>query len=290
MTSAGVRRAAAALLVVAVGSAGGGAARADPPGRRSWAWVDLSGAVNPTGLRMQAGWSARQTMPDGDGPLWRGREVRADAFVASTPAYGQVGAEFSAVPLAVLEVRARYQLTAFYGAQGALWRVPSRRARFGDRELRDARATPGLGQSLSGAAALRARVGRVIARNELAASFVLLSRDRGWYYYPEETTVVAPQDVILSDQLAVLGVLWQGEGDAALLAGPMLDYTRGVQAHLTRVRAGAVASWTFAGRLGWLRRPRLGAVGGVMLRERNREGQAFAGLVMGGELGGEPAR
>jgi hypothetical protein len=288
MVSASVRRAAAALLgCVVAGVAGGGTARAEEPARRSWAWADFAGAVDPVGLRLQVGWSVRRTIPDGEGLLRRGREVQAGVSVASTPSYGQLGAEFSAVPLAVLEVRARYRLTGFYGAYGALWRLPSRRAPFGDRELRDARGTPGLGQSLSGAVALRARFGRVIVRDELAAAFLLLSRDRGWYYLPEETLLVAPQDAILADQLVVLGELWKGEGDAALLAGPLVDYTRGVRADLTRVRAGALLRWTSAGRLGWLRRPSIGAAAGVYLRERNRRGQAFAGLVVGAELGGE---
>lgn len=275
-------------LVSLVGLAVAVPACADEPGARRWIWADASASMNPAGLRLRVGGSARRALPEGDGPLLRGRELKVGVTLASTPAYGALGVEATAVPVAFLELGARYQLVGFYGAYGSLWRLPSRRSSFGEAEVRHAHATPGLGNALTTSAALRARIGGVVVQNELAATFLQLGRARGWFYFPEESTLVATRDVLLIDQLVALTTPWQGEGEAGLRAGPWAELTRSVRADLTRLRVGAVASWIPADRLGSLRRPRIGLVVAAVLRDPARRGRVFAGLSVGGDLEAGP--
>jgi hypothetical protein len=272
-----------ALALAAAGLAPG-SGRAEPPSATSGFSVDSAVGANPAAARIEAAWFVRRRLPDGQGVLWSGRETRAGAIVGFTPAYGQLALEASAVPIAFLELRARYALTGFLGAYGGLWRLPSPDAPFGDAESRASHAEPGLGQSLTVAPALRARAGRLVLWNELAATAVAVAAPDGWYYWPEQDTLVATRDVILGDTLAITVEAWRGAGDAGLRIGPTADVTRSVKAELTRVRLGGVAALTLSDR-GWLQRPRLTAWVGMLLRDPNRKGGLSAALVVACDLG-----
>lgn len=245
--------------------------------------LQAGAAVGPYGARVRAGWSETRALP-GEGILWRGREASAGGTVGVTPASAQLGLEASIVPIAFLELRARYEVTGYAGMLGSLWRAPSRHAPFDDGDIERSRARPGVRHTLLLAPALRARLGRLVLRNETDLSFIALSRRSGWYRLPEEDTLVAPRDLIVSDQLAALVEAWRGRGEAGLLLGPAAEITWAARADLTRVRLGGIAVLTLSDRLGTLSRPRLFASAGVAARDRNRAGEPFAVVGMSADL------
>jgi hypothetical protein len=280
-------RGAARSLVTMIWLAAAVARGQEPAARQDRVSVQAGGSMGPVGASVQAGWFRRWALPQGEGMLWRDRDAQAGMTLGATPAFAQLGVEASAVPIAFLELRARYDVSGYFGAFATLWRAPSRHAPFGDARLRDAEGKPGMGHRLLLAPALRARVGPLILRNEADLSLIALSRGRGWYREPQDDTLVASRDVILADQIAALVEVGRGR----VLAGPSAQITWAARADLTRVRVGGIGVLTLTERLGAFSRPRLFVWAGMATRDRNRGGEPFvvAGLTGDVNLEARPA-
>jgi hypothetical protein len=245
---------------------------------RTTVTADLYGRAAPSGAMLLVGALRRWDESDGDSLLLRGRYVQVGAAVGSNPAYAQGGVFGEWVPLAPLQLRAQYDAFAFFGAHGALLRFPSASARFGSSEIAALSGAEerGVGHRLMATPTLRARVGPVLLRNQTDLAWYRLSGRDGWYYESEYDTLLASSDFVISNRLAALVPLWQGAGDAVLLAGPAYEATHARKADITRRRVEGVVFWSPAERLRALARPRLLAVFGVNLEDRNRKGEAFA--------------
>lgn len=262
------------------------AARAEGPTEtgRGWYAFQAGGGFAPILARVQVSRSAAWALPQRDGLLWQGREVELEAALGLSPATADLRLQASIIPIAFLELRAGYGATGFFGTFGTLWRAPSRRAPFGDADIEDDEGRPAMLHELTLAPALRARVGRLIVRNQTELALVALSRGRGWYRLPDRDTLVAPRDLILTNELVALVEAWRGPGRAGLLLGPAAEVTWAARADLTRVRVGGMAAFTWSDRLGALSHPRLFAWAGVAARDRNREGEAFGIFGMSADL------
>ncbi len=228
----------------------------------------------------------RWDVSDRESPLLRGRYVRAGVSVGTNPAYAQAGAFGEWVPLAPLQLTAQYDAFGFYGANGALLRFPSASARFGSSAIDALSGTEraGIGHRLMFTPVLRARVGPLLLRNQTELAWYGLSRQDGWFYEWEHDTLLASSDFLVSNRLAALAWLWQGAGDAVLLAGPAYEVTHAGKADITRQRAEGVVFWSPADRLGSFARPRLFGVVGVNVQDRNREREAFGMAAVGADI------
>ncbi len=131
---------------------------------------------------------------------------------------------------------------------------------------------------------LRAKVGRLVIRNQSDVDRYVLSRSSGWYYEWEYDTLLAASDWLIANRTALMVELWRGAKDATLLVGPMYDITRAGAAKIIRQRVGLSAYWAPAARWLGFDRPKVYALAGVNLSDRNREGEPFALLGVGGDF------
>ncbi len=249
-------------------------------------FADAVGRYGPAGAMLSAGAARRWTQEDGPSVLARGRYTQLAAFAGLNSAWAQGSLAAEWVPIAVLQVKLQYDVYGFFGANGALLRLPSRDARFGPKEL-DAlsgKEETGVGQRVMLGPVLRAKLGRVIVRNQTDLDWYALSRTRGWYYESEYDTLLPRSDWLVANRTALLADLWDGPGAATFLFGPMYDVTRAGAAGITRERVGAALYFAPAGRWLGFDRTRVYALGGVNLSDRNRKGEPFAVLGFGGDL------
>lgn len=280
-----------AALMVAMGLHAALPSLADAPGRgsdttRTSATADLYGRAGPSGATLVVGALRRWTRSDGDSPLLHGRYLELGAAVGSSPAYAQGGVFGEWVPLAPFQLRARYDAFGFYGAYGVLLRFPSASSRFGSREISALSGSEerGIGHRLMATPILRVRVGSLLLRNETDLAWYRLAARDGWYYEPQNDTLLAARDFVVTNRLAALAELWHGDGDAILLAGPAYEVTHAGKADITRQRAEGVVFWSPAERLGSFTRPRLAGIFGVNLEDRNRKGDAFVAAGVGADV------
>ena len=277
--SRAVRLAAAAATLLA-------AAPALPRDATTTLSADAIGRYGPRGISVSAGVARRWTRDDGPSPLARGRYAQVGAVLGLNPAWtqGTLAAEW--VPVAPLQLVLQYDAFAFFGAYGALLRLPSPDSRFGAGEisaLGGAERT-GVGHRLLFTPVLRAKLGRVVVRSQTDLAWYRLSDAKGWYYESEYVTILSENDWLVANRTAVLVELWRGAGSATLLAGPMYDVTRAGAARIVRQRAGAAAFWSPAARWLGIDRPRVYALAGVHLSDRNLQGKPFAVIGLGGDL------
>ncbi len=256
------------------------------PGSRTTLSADVVARAAPDGVMLFTGAARRWSAEDEDSPFLRGRYLEVGASVGVNPAYGQGAVHVEWVPLAPLQLRAQYDLYGFFGRAGALVHFPSRGAPFGDSEVK-ARAgseTSGMGQRLLLSPVLRARAGPVVLRSQTDLAWFALPRTASWTYEWEYDTLLADRDLVVSNRSTVLFELWRGTGQATLLAGPGYELTHAAKADITRQRAEGVLFWSPADALGPLARPRLFAVAGVNLVDRNRRDEPFAVIGAGADL------
>lgn len=274
----------ALLLGVAPRARGDGPAAAGAV--RTSLQADLYGRVAPQGLFLAAGLQRRWMAADADSPLLRGRYAQLGIWAGSSPSLAQGTAAAEWVPIAPLQLRVQYDAIAYYGAFGSLLTFPTAASSFGPAALRERAGTErtGVAHRLQAAPTLRARVGRVILRNQAELSWYALPTSGAWSYEAEYDTLLASRDLVLFDRLAAFFEAWRGAGEATLLAGPAYEITHAGKADLTRQRIEALLFWSPADRWGALARPRLSALVGLNLRDRNRQGEPFAGLGVGADL------
>jgi hypothetical protein len=273
-------------LCAAVAAPRAGAEEAAPAGARTTLTGDLFARVAPDGAMIFAGVLRRWGVSDGDAPLLQGRYFQAGASVGVNPAYAQGAISGEWVPVAPLQLHAQYDLYEFFGANGALLRFPSAASRFGKAE-QDALAgsdRSGVGHRLMLSPVLRARAGRLILRSQTDLAWFALSTAPGWFYEWEYDTLLAERDFLVSNRTTMLFEVWRGDGETTLLAGPGYEVTHAGKSGITRQRAEGVVYWSPATRLGDLDRPRLFAVAGVNIEDRNRQLEPFVVLGVGADI------
>jgi len=262
------------------------AAGTEPGGSRTTVSGDTAARLGPGGVVVFAGAVRRWAVEDGEGVLLRGRYLELGGAVGVNPAYLQAGPHVEWVPVALLQLRAQYDLYGFFGANGALLRFPSAASRFGDGEIKAAGGTEttGLGHRLLISPVLRARIGRVVLRSQTDLAWFALSSTAGWFYEWEYDTLVARRGLVVSNRTALLFELWHGPGEATLLVGPGYEITHSTTADITRQRAEGVVFWSPVETFGRFARPRIFLLAGVNLADRNRGHDPFAVLGVGIDL------
>jgi hypothetical protein len=256
------------------------------PGSRTTFSTDFVARVAPGGVMLSTGVARRWSARDEDSLLLRGRYLEVGATVGVNPAYSQGSVHVEWVPVAPVQLRAQYDIYGYFGANGALIHFPSAGASFGDAELKAAAGseTAGMGQRLLLSPVLRARAGPVVLRSQTDVACFALPQTSAWTYEWEYDTLLADRDLVVSNRSAVLLELWRGAGEATLLAGPGYELTHAARADITRQRAEGVLFWSPADVFGLLSRPRLFAVAGVNLVDRNRSHEPFAVIGAGADL------
>ncbi len=247
--------------------------------------ADAIGRAGPAGVVLVVGAAHRWVELDGLSPLERVRYVELHASAAVSPAQGEgsIGAEW--VPIAPLQLRLDYTAFGYFGANGSRVSFPSPEARFGQSEL-DAlsgREEKGFGHRVRVSPVLRARVGKLVIRNQFDVDWYRMSGTPGWYYEAENDTLLSQSGFLLLDRAAVL-YEWPAAGKSSLLLGPTYEVTHAFDTRLTRQRVGAAVFFSFGPTWLGLENARLFALGGVNMQDRNRDGKPFAVFGFGGDL------
>ncbi len=248
--------------------------------------ADLYARWNPLGLTASLEAARRRDRPDGDGPLLRGRYLRAGAALSVNPAWVQVGPRVEWVPWAPLQLVSGYDLFGFFGAYGTLLRLSSDRAPFG-RSALDARSgeeRSGLAHRLFVEPTLRVRAGRLLFRSANTLAGYRLAGREGTYYESEYDTLLRERDLLFQSRTTVTAELSRQGSGPSLLVGPAYEYTRAARTGVERQRLGALVFWVPAARAFGLDRPRVLVFGGVNLVDRNRNGEPFGILGLGADL------
>lgn len=271
------RALASAVLLVALASLRAEPAQANEIILQS----DLFARANPAGVMLQIGGLSRWTLGPSPRPDWPAPRLDLGAVVGANPAYGQGSLFAEWMPLAFTVLRAQADLFGFFGANGALLEMPDGQASFGDHDI-DALAgheRRRLGGRVMLQPTLRAKLGRLIIRNQTDVAWYQLGSGGPYFYEWEYDALVKSNDWIVANRTALLAELWSGSADAVLLVGPSYELRRALSAELQRQRLGGLAFFCPADRLGPLSRPRIFLQAGINLRDRNRQGELF---VIGG--------
>ncbi|HTP29896.1 MAG TPA: hypothetical protein VMK12_30090 [Anaeromyxobacteraceae bacterium] len=248
--------------------------------------TDLVALVAPDGIVLTTSLLRHWDLADGDSVLLRGRYFETGISVAANPAAVTGGLFAEWVPVAPLQLRVGYDAYGFLGCNGALLRFPSSTSRFGKAEI-DAAAgseTAGLGHRLLFTPTLRGELGSLLLQSQTDLAWYALSNREGWYYEMEYDTLLAKRDFLVSNRTTLLGELWRGGGEASWRIGPGYEVTYAGRAHIARERVEGVLFWSPTDRWGAIRRPRLLAIGGVDLIDRNRQGEPFALMSLGADV------
>lgn len=238
---------------------------------------------NPKGVALFFGGLYRRDYSLGPSLLTQGLYVLGGASAGVNPAYSQAKLFVESVPLAILQLRAQFDVYGFYGTNGALASFPSADARFGNQQLANVAASErsGIGYRGQLSPTLRAKLGRVILRNQTDISYYRLSNEPGYYLASEDDTLVKQSDWVLADRAAMLAVVAQGIGDEILLLGPAYEWTHAVGTGVTRQRAELLLFWVPNENWQGFSRPRVISMAGINLEDRNRKWQPFGLLGLG---------
>jgi hypothetical protein len=192
------------------------------------------------------------------------------------------------LPLAILKVRLQYELWAWSGLHLGLGHgltFDGKDAPFDPETLKERRGEeePGIGHRFVLMPTLQLKIWRIVVVDnfELAGWFVH-GGGAGQYWYDSIDDNLIRRgafDGTIKNQLIVGPILWDGEGDAQLLTAVVHEYLRTLRASIPRQRVSFLAAYTFLHQLWGMNRPTILALGGINLRDRNRQNELF--LVLG---------
>lgn len=247
---------------------------------------DAFARVNPLGLALLAGVYYRNVWSRDRDAHYETAYVQAGAAGLITPAYGQLGAHVEILPLPFLVLRADYALQAFVGANRGLIGFERADQAFGDAELdaRDNQAKTALAHRIGAEVVLRAKVGRFVARNTSQLYYYHYRTSQPYVYESEFDTLLENSDELWNNRLQ-FGVDVSSQATPALtLLGPFYEITRSFGSDIRRQRVGGFFYMEGESWLG-LQKPRVYALSGLNLEDRNRQGSLFFLLGVGTNIG-----
>lgn len=177
-------------------------------------WESFTAAsYNPLGLIEILTVNAKTPLYSSQSPLLKTNFLEATAILASTPAYGLVGAQIQLQPLSVLRLRARYEAIFYFGNFGILQSFDSPDVDFSDTRLAS-NQDAGLHESTAGTrltltALLQGKVGPIAVRNhlQLARMDLDLESDTPIFYSPFFDHLLEDEAWVFQNDLDVLWVV-----------------------------------------------------------------------------------
>ena len=237
--------------------------------------IDLISLYNPLGLSLAAKGYHRQIYHHDDDPLWDGLYYQWAAETNINPAFIRAGVHFEWMPIAALQLRARYDKLYFSGSNGSLLPFTSSNQLFGDDELkaREGEEISGEGERASLHLTLRAKFGKTIIRNVTNFSYYQFPGSGPYYLEREHELLMATKDHVLSNQLYLLFEN-KSEGETSFF-GPYHDYAHVRNSNLTSERLGLTWYKEYDKPYGFLEKPRWYVQSGVYLQEPNRKNEVY---------------
>ncbi len=247
--------------------------------------VDLISLYNPLGLSFAAKAYHRQIYHHDDSKLWDGLYYQWAAETNINPAFIRAGVYFEWMPIAVLQVRARYDKLYFSGSNGSLLPFSSKDQLFGDDELkaRIGDEISGQGDRASLHVTLRAKFDNVIVRNVTNYSYYQFPGNSPYYLEREHELLMATNDHVVSNQLYLLFENNGTNGETSFL-GPYHDYAHVRNSGLTSERLGLTWYKEYDKPYAGLKKPRWYIQSGIYLQEPNRKDEGYLLFGIGGDF------
>ncbi|WP_394850183.1 hypothetical protein LZC95_22335 [Pendulispora brunnea] len=229
---------------------------APPPAHNAALFADLFTRVNPGGIMLVVGGLYRYRYAHYDTPVLGDPHVQVGASAGVNPLYSQFSVFGEWLPLAILQLGARYDHFVRYGDDSA-------------RAYDRFQLNP----------VLRGKLWKILLLNQVFLSFYQFPRGKEPYEETEYDTYLMPRDLVVQDRTLLLGELWARGRVERLYAGPVYEWTYSRDLDRSRQRVGGAVLWVPAERFGFASRPRLFAMTGINLVDPRHDGEPF--LVVG---------
>jgi hypothetical protein len=261
-------------------------AAAEPPTRE---WRNTFGAqLNDPGVQdaLDLAWTWK--LSHSSSPLLSGAQLSLGLTNTLSPAYDRLGAWIELSPLSVLDLRAGFEPTFYFGFFNALQDFPSYGAPFDRRTRREHDDSySGFARRLFVAPTLKLKLGRVVGVAGVEVEWWKAGGDGPFFYEPGRDTLLRSDgDRVVRFSGALLVELRRGDG-RQVLAGPAHQLTQVEGARLNRVqRLGLLGVHDLGQRRLGVAKPQLIAQLGVYLDDPWKDGEPWAQVALRFGLGG----
>jgi hypothetical protein len=242
--------------------------------------ADLVALRNPEGVMLFVG-GYRRWIQDMTVEVIPSRYVQTGLGLGISPAYAKAAVSGEWKPAVFFKLRLEYDYLRYFGRNGGLLSFPTKDSRFGKREI-DAledKEEKGSGQRILFQPTLYAKAGSVIICNQTDLLYARYNGNGPYFLDREYDTFLKDGDLLIANRTQFLVQAWKGKGEAILLTGPYYEITHAGDADINRQRMGALLYWV-ARDISWgMNRPRIYALIGVNIQDRNRYDEMY--LVLG---------
>ena len=230
--------------------------------------LDLFTSANPAGAAIRGKGFYRYTYSEDKSPLLNGLYTQGGIQFTASPAFIQTGLHIEWMPISIFQLRFQYDYFRHLGNFGSLLDFDSADAAYGDDVLKDRK-----GKELTSSAnrysihpVLRAKFGKIIVRDSFDYYFYQIDKNRPYF--------LARNGRIYSNRLVSFYQLNFPRAKQTLV-GPVYEYTRSVEAQLTRQRLGIMWFQSLTYFTKSLKNPHWYFQAAYNIQERNREDEIY---------------
>lgn len=246
-------------------------------------FADIIGTYNPKGIDVSGGIQYRDPYRYDDHYDEVSSYWQTGASIDITPSYAQPSVHFEWMPWLFLVTRLEYDGYYYFGTNGALLSFASGKEPFGDPELRARRGTEesGFGHRIFFQPTVQTKVSGIVVRNQTDIARYWFSGKGPFFLEQEYDTLLKDGDLLYANRTQVLKEVRLSEG-RTLYVGPYYELVHAQDADLTRQRVGVLFSSERVHDSGYFGSGHFFAEIGYNLEDRNREGQIFFLIGVGG--------
>lgn len=197
--------------------------------------------------------------------------------IGINPAYGQFSFYGEWQPFIFLSLRMQYDYFSFLGQHGGLLSFSSANLPFGNDVLneRSGDEERAKGDRLMFRPSLRAKIGRMLLRNETMLARYHFSGKGPYYFEQEYDTLLTDGDILKANDFSVLYEFIPNRKNILLFTGPYYEWVHANSSGLTRRRLGISIFWSKSEGKYFVTQ-RIYSRIGFNLEDRNRDNTGFA--------------
>jgi hypothetical protein len=261
------------------------APEAKPKLGKEWSeYADLVGAYNPRGLDVSGGFEYKDSYRYDDHYDAVSSYWQMGAGIDINPSYAQPSVAFEWMPALFFVARLEGDGYSYFGKNGGLLSFSSGRDPFGDPELRARRGTEetGFGSRLLFQPTIQLKAGDFVLRNQSDIAHYRFPGTGPFFLEQEYDTLLRNGDHLYANRTQVLKEIRGGPGSGSIFLGPYYELVHAEAADLTRQRIGVLFYSEQNRRNRFFDSSHFFAEIGYNLEDRNREGEVFLLIGVGG--------
>jgi len=244
--------------------------------------IEAIGISNPIAAAIRGEVYYRYIYRKDTSPLWNDLYIQSGVQYLVSPAFARGGVHLEWLPIAVFQLRLRYDYDYYAGNAGSLLNFNSRNAAYSDKVV-DARK----GSELTAHAnrivinpILRVKFGEFIVRNSLNYYRYQISANHPYFLERSLDILVAQKGQIYSNKLSMLHILNLPTAKKTLV-GPLFEYLYSKEANLTQQRLGLLWFQTLKKQSKHFKDTRWFTLLSFFLEDRHRENEIYLGFGIG---------